>query len=378
MPIGPTAVIDHAALRHNLGLVRRHAPSSKVWAVIKADAYGHGMARTAASLSGADGFAVARIAEAVLLREAGATRPILVLAGALAADEMQEAARLDLDLALHQGGQLELLERIEAERPLRVWIKVDTGMHRLGFQPEEVPPVLERLRACAAVRSPPGLMTHLANADDPADPLSQQQCDRLRSLARPGQALNIGNSGGILSCPAARTDWVRPGIMLYGSSPFGKGNAGALGLRPAMTLKTRLVAVRRLRRNDRVGYGGTYSCPEDMPVGVAAIGYGDGYPRHAPTGTPVLVGGVRAPLAGRVSMDTITLDLRGAPAAAPGDEVILWGGELPAEEIASRAGTISYELFCGVSGRVPRHHVASSPASACHPPAESAPGPSDL
>jgi alanine racemase len=370
MPIGPTAVIDHAALRHNLGLVRRHAPSSKVWAVIKADAYGHGMTQTAGSLSQADGFAVARVAEAVVLREAGVTRPILVLAGALAADEMGEAVRRDLDLALHQGAQLELLERIGTERPLRVWIKVDTGMHRLGFHPQELPPVLERLGASPAVRSPPGLMTHLANADDPGDPLSQLQCERLKELARPGQALNIGNSGGILSCPGSRTDWVRPGIMLYGASPFGKGEGGALGLRPAMTLKTRLVAVRRLRRNDRVGYGGTYSCPEDMPVGVAAIGYGDGYPRHAPAGTPVLVGGIRVPLVGRVSMDTITLDLRAAPSASPGTEVLLWGDGLPAEEIAGCAGTISYELFCGVTARVPRDHVARQPAWAGHPAVE--------
>jgi alanine racemase len=230
-------------------------------------------------------------------------------------------------------------------------------MHRLGLHPAEVPGALKRLSACPTVQTPTGLMTHLANADDPSDPLSNLQCERLRSLAAKDRELNIGNSGGILAFPASRVDWVRPGIMLYGSSPLTGRSAEELGLRPVMTLKTRLIGVRNLRRKDRVGYGGVYACPEDMRVGVAAIGYGDGFPRHAPSGTPVLVGNQRAPLIGRVSMDSISIDLRGIPGAASGDEVTLWGRGLPAEEIAARAGTITYELFCSVSARVHRKHI---------------------
>ena len=354
--MGPRAVIDHAALRHNLGQVRRHAPASRVWAVMKSVAYGHGMAQAAKSLAGADGFAVARTEEAVRLREAGVKKAILVIAGALARDELDAAVHHRLELGVHQEEQLGLLERVGAEQALKIWVKVDTGMHRLGLDPETVPGVLERLNACPGVQAPVGLMTHLANADDPRDPLSETQCRGLRALAGPGQPLNIGNSGGILAFPASRTDWVRPGIMLYGASPFGGVSAASLGLTPVMTLATRLIAVRRLRRGDRIGYSGTFRCPEDMPVGVAAIGYGDGYPRHAPTGSPALVGGRRVPLMGRVSMDSITLDLRTVPTARPGDEVVLWGRGLPAEEIARRAGTISYELFCGVTGRVRKEH----------------------
>jgi alanine racemase len=297
------------------------------------------------------------VEEGLRLRAAGVTKPLLVFAGALVPEEVDAAAYHRMELALHQEGQMALLEKTRLSRPLRVWVKVDTGMHRLGFHPEAVPDVLERLGACAGVGAPVGLMTHLANADDPQDPLSDLQCARLRALARPGQPLSIGNSGGILAFPGARSDWIRPGIMLYGASPFMGRNASALGLEPVMTLKTRLIAVRRLRQGHRVGYGGAYRCPEDMLVGVAAVGYGDGYPRHAPTGTPVLVNGERAALVGRVSMDSLSIDLRGVVGACVGDEVTLWGQGLPAEEIAEKAATISYELFCGVKARVRREHL---------------------
>lgn len=355
----PSVLIDRGALRHNLAQVSRHAPKSRVWAVVKADAYGHGMESVATALSGVDGLAVARVEEALRLREAGLTKPILVLAGAMLADEVDVAERHHLELALHQDEQIALLERKRSTRPIRVWVKVDTGMHRLGFHPRSVPAVLERLRNRAGVTPLAGLMTHLANADDPDDALSDLQCERLRALACAGEVLNIGNSGGILAFPASRVAWVRPGIMLYGSSPLTGRNASELGLRPVMTLHARLMAVRRQRQGDRIGYGGTYSCPQDMDVGFAAIGYGDGYPRHAPTGTPVLVAGRRASLVGRVSMDSIALDLRTVPGTAVGDQVILWGRGLPVEEIAEWAGTISYELFCGVTVRVRKEYVDS-------------------
>jgi alanine racemase len=357
MDVFPRAVIDHAALRDNLAVARRHARHSRVWAVIKANAYGHGMEQVGDSLGSADGLAVARVEEAGRLREAGIARPILVLEGPLSADEFAFAAEHRLELTLHRPGQVALLAKVGLPRPLRVWIKVDTGMHRLGFDPAEVPELLRRLAGDAQVDGPPGLMTHLANADDTHDGLTQLQCDRLRALdplAR--HRLSIGNSAGILAFPASRTHWVRPGIMLYGASPLTGCTAAELGLRPVMTLQTRLIAVRSLRRGDAIGYGGTYVCAEDMPVGVVAIGYGDGYPRHAPIGTPVVVRGRRAPLVGRVSMDMISIDLRSVPDAAVGDSVTLWGEGLPVDEIAERAGTIAYELLCQVTARVETEH----------------------
>jgi len=318
------------------------------------------MEPSAAALAAADGFAVARLEEALRLRAAGVEHPILVLNGALSREETEAAWEASLDLALHRAEQADWLAALPTTaggRGLRIWLKVDTGMHRLGLEPAQVPRLLARVAACPAVAPEVGLLTHLANADEPADPLTDLQCQRLRTLARPGQALNIGNSAGILAWPTARADWVRPGIMLYGSSPFSDREAAALDLKPVMTLKTQLSATHLFRAGERIGYGGTFVCPEDMPVGVAAIGYGDGYPRHAPSGTPVLVQGQRAALIGRVSMDSITLDLRPVPEAGTGDEVILWGQGLPVEEIARAAGTISYDLLCGVSPRVRREFI---------------------
>jgi alanine racemase len=363
MLAGLRALIDHAALRANLAVVRRHAPRSRVWAVIKANAYGHGMVQVAEALADADGFALARVEEAVRLREAGVRKPLLVLEGAASAEELEAADRNRLELAVHQEEQVALLDQCRLTGPLRLWLKVDTGMHRLGLRPEAVPSLLERLRDDPRVDPPVGLMTHLANADDPADGLTISQCCRLTDLARGGpMPLSIGNSAGILACPESRTDWVRPGIMLYGASPVAGRAADEFGLRPVMTLRSRLIAVKRLSRGDAVGYGGTYVCPEAMPVGVVGIGYGDGYPRQAPTGTPVSIRGREAPLVGRVSMDMITVDLRPVPEAAVGDEVTLWGEGLSVDRVAELAGTISYELLCRVTRRVRFEHANASPS----------------
>lgn len=357
MQVCPRAIIDHAALRHNLDIVRRHAPDSRVWAVVKANGYGHGMLEVGATLASADGLAVARVEEAVRLRDAGIARPILVLEGALFDQELAAAYEHRLDLVLHRSEQVAFLERLGTVGSLRVWVKVDTGMHRLGLDPAEAPALLARLRDNPYIEGSPGLMTHLANADDTRDGLTQVQCERLRALDPAARyRLNIGNSAGILAFPASRAHWVRPGIMLYGASPLIGRTAAELELQPVMTLQTQLIAVRSLRCGDAIGYGGTYVCPEDMPVGVVAIGYGDGYPRHAPAGTPVLVNGKRAPLVGRVSMDMINIDLRSLPDAVEGDLVTLWGEGLPVDEIAERAGTISYELLCQVTARVRREH----------------------
>jgi len=360
----PRAIIDHSALRHNLAVARRHAPSSRIWAVVKSNGYGHGMAQVAAGLEDADGFAVARVEEGVRLREGGVGLPILVLEGIRDEQELAAAQEHRLELALHRPGQLALLEHVSTGDLQPLWLKVDTGMHRLGFDPKEVEALLRLLGTHSRIVGSLGLMTHLANADDTRDPLTKQQCERLRALDPFGKCrLSIGNSAGILAFPESRTDWVRPGIMLYGASPLTDRTAGDLGLRPVMTLQTRLIAVRSLNRGDAIGYGGTWVCPEDMAVGVVAIGYGDGYPRHAPAGTPVLVDGRHASLVGRVSMDMIHIDLRGVPGASVGDLVTLWGEGLPVEEIAERAGTISYELLCQVTTRVRMEH-RSRPDSA--------------
>jgi alanine racemase len=359
---GPEARIDLAALRHNLGVVRAHAPASRVWAVIKADAYGHGAGRAAAVLADADGFALARVHEALALRRVGVHKPLLVLEGFADADELSAAVVAGLALAVHDPWQIELLEhrlgRLPPTPPLALWLKVDTGMGRLGLQPGQTAAAVARLRRLEPSVRLAGLMTHLANADDPEHPLTAVQCGTARRLAgEHGLPLSIGNSAGILAHAAARTDWVRPGIMLYGATPMLNATAEALGLRPVMTLTSRLIAVRRLERGAAVGYGSTFVCPEAMTVGVVAIGYADGYPRHAPPGTPVLVHGRRAPLIGRVSMDMVTIDLRGVPEAAAGDVVTLWGEGLPVEEIAARVGTINYELLCRLSPRVRVVHL---------------------
>ncbi len=354
MSRGAGALIDLAALRHNLGQARRAAPDSRVMAVIKANAYGHGLLRVAGALREADAFAVASVEEARELREAGIDTRVVVLEGFFDRDDLEQASRLGLELVVHHEEQLALLERTALARPVTVWLKVDSGMHRLGFSSELVAAARERLRACAQVAAPLHWMTHLACADDRRDPRTERQLQGFRDVlgAEPGER-SVANSAGILGWPATHAAWNRPGIMLYGASPFIGGRAERDDLRPVMTLSTRLIAVNQLRKGDAVGYGAAWVCPEDMPVGVAAIGYGDGYPRHAKAGTPVLVNGRRAALVGRVSMDMICLDLRGYPAAHVGDPVVLWGEGLPVEEVARHAGTIPYELLCGVTARVP-------------------------
>ena len=353
MAFAPRALIDHAAFRHNLHCVRRAAPHSRVWAVIKANGYGHGLLRAAKGLEAADGFAVARPDEGMALREAGVDKPILLLEGVLRGEELALASAARLQPVVHQRRHLDLLQGTATATPLTVWVKVDTGMHRLGFPPKEVDEVVHRLESMPSVGGKVGLITHLANADDRSDPLTLHQCEMVRGLpAASGRPLSIGNSGGVLGWPEAQGDWVRPGIMLYGVSPFTGTSAEQEGLRPVMTLQAPLIAVRRLEAGDAVGYGGSYRCPEAMPVGVIGIGYGDGYPRHAAEGTPVRIGDREVPLIGRVSMDMITVDLRRAPKVSVGDWATLWGEGVPVEHVAARAGTIAYELLCNVAERV--------------------------
>ncbi|MGH8144994.1 MAG: alanine racemase [Rhodanobacteraceae bacterium] len=348
-----TATIHVDALRGNLARVRSLAGNAKVMAVVKADAYGHGLERCARALAGADAFGVASIADGLRLRAAGNRQRIVVLSGPDAASDIAEMRRLQLEAVIHHDSQLAMLEAERGGDPLRVWLKFDTGMHRLGFPVERAVELHARLGALPAVDPAIVLMTHFASSDEFDNDFTARQTkiflDAMKNL--PGERA-LSNSAGLLGWPAARGDWIRAGGVLYGLS-VAEGKTGAdFDFMPAMTLTTRLVSINRIARGERIGYGATYECPEDMPVGVAAIGYGDGYPRSAQSGTPVLVGDAPAQVIGRVSMDLLTLDLRNAPNAAVGDVVMLWGPQLPVETIAQHAGTISYELTCGVTRRV--------------------------
>jgi alanine racemase len=350
----PQAIIDISALRHNLRRVRELAPRSQVMAIVKADGYGHGLEGIAEALMETDAFAVARLEEGLVLRQAGYRCPIVLLEGIADKEELQLAATYNFTLVIHEAIQLDLLRQVPVEAPLSVWLKVDTGMHRLGFPPEAMPEVIASLRHCRAVASIIGLMSHFANADQAEDSLTALQLETFKGIPAPGLARSIANSAAIMAYPQTYFDWVRPGLMLYGASPFADCVGAAMGLKAVMTLKSRLIAIHHLRAGDRVGYGASWVCPEPMAVGVAAIGYGDGYPRHAVSGTPVLVNGRPVSLVGRVSMDMITLDLRSQPEARIGDPIIAWGPGLPVEEVALHADTIPYELLCQVAARVPR------------------------
>lgn len=349
----PTQVlIDLSALRHNLSQVREAVPGCKVMAAIKADAYGHGLVRAAQVLHDADGFGVAAIEEALQLRQAGIESPITLLEGFFHIDELPLIDEHRIDLVLHQPWQVEALEQARFSQSPRVWLKLDTGMHRLGFAPDKAAEWWQRLEQNRSLISL-GQMTHLACADELGSEATHQQLAQFTEATRTldGEK-SIANSAGIVGWPDSRGDVVRPGIMLYGVSPLIGGRAAQHNLRPVMTFSSQLIAIEQHSKGEAIGYGATWRCPETMPVGVVAVGYGDGYPRHAPSGTPVLLNDRIVPLVGRVSMDMITVDLRSQPDARVGDPVVLWGEGLPAEEVAEHAGTIAYELFCGVTSRV--------------------------
>lgn len=343
-----TISIDGSALRHNLSRVRAYAPDSKVMAVIKANAYGHGVETAAAHLEDADAFALAMVGEAVVLRRAGINRPLVVLQGFNGMDELRACAEHGLQPVVHQPWQAEMIAAATGMR-LDVWLKVDTGMHRLGIQPDNVDQAYASLDAAAV--SSIRFMTHFANAEDPDNTLNNKQIEELINVtSRYDAERSMANSAAITALPDSYMDWVRPGIMLYGASPLLAVSAIDLDLKPVMKLTSRLISVQQVQKGEAIGYGSTWRCPEAMPVGVVAIGYGDGYPRHAPSGTPVVVNDHRCQVVGRVSMDSICIDLRGLDlegvTAAGGDQVQLWGDELPVDEVALSAGTIAYELLC--------------------------------
>jgi alanine racemase len=354
------AWVDTAALRHNLGTIRAYAPGAKVMAVIKANAYGHGLVSTALALSDADSFAVARLEEGLVLRAAGVRTPIVLLEGVFSAEQLAEAAHHGFELVVHDPLQLKLLEAHRGTERFVIWIKVDTGMNRLGFRPESFPDALARLRALTIPALELRVMTHLARADERNEAMTRAQVglfdQTLTASALVGGrrlATSIGNSAGTLGWPNAHGEWVRPGLALYGVSPFANETAAEHGLRPVMTLETTVLTVRDVKRGESVGYAAAWRATRDSSIAILAAGYGDGLPRHLANGTPVLVGGARYPLVGRVSMDMIAVDVTGAPRIAAGNRAVVWGEGLPVEEVAAHAGTIPYELLCGVSQRVP-------------------------
>lgn len=346
-----TASIHIDALRHNLGVIRARAPMASVMAVVKADGYGHGLERVAQALVGADAFGVAALSDARRLRAAGLSQKILLLSGFDEPADLAQLRQLDVDTVVHHASQLDMLAH-DRGSPIKVWLKMDSGMHRLGFPPQAYAEAHARLRSMPNVASDIVCMSHLASSEDLSSTQTPAQCACFDSHVPGGAPVSLANSAGILLWPQTHRQWLRAGGALYGLS-VAAGKSGAdFGLKPAMTLGTRLISVQTVAAGERVGYSGTYTCPESMPVGVAAIGYGDGYPRNIRSGTPVLLNGRRVPVIGRVSMDLMTLDLRSQPTAAVGDPVVLWGEGLPVEEIAEAAGTISYELTCSITRRV--------------------------
>jgi alanine racemase len=346
------AHIDLSALQHNLAQIKILAPAQKVLAMIKSNGYGHGILPVAKALSQADAFGVACLPEALKLQEAHINKPIVLLSGVLDSAELQLAAQHQFQLVVHEKFQIELLQQAKLLRPLIVWLKIDTGMHRLGFSPEQFLDAYQQLKNCPNVKHII-LMTHLANADLPKHASITQQLKLFATLtADLTEAKSIVNSAGIMALPNAHAQWIRPGISLYGVSPFAEAIATKLALKPVMTMTAPVIAVHQLRKGDAVGYGSTWVCPEEMSIAVLGIGYGDGYPRQMQNGAPVLLNGVRCALAGRVSMDMITIDIRGCTNVKIGDQATLWGKDLPAEEVAPYANTIAYTLFCGLTQRV--------------------------
>lgn len=349
------ADIDLSALRHNLDLARGLAGSARVMAVIKADAYGHGIVQAAQALAdSADGLAVARLDEVLTLRDAGIRNRLLLLGSLLDSEQLLECAQRDIDVVVHDP---ETCQRVLTHQgaPLRIWLKLDSGMHRLGMLPDDFMRAHRQLATSTSVRELLHI-SHFASADEPDNPQtdSQLQCfQRIRQqLGAEQTPLSQANSAALINRPDSRAQWVRPGIMLYGDNPLAEHHP--LPLRPVMHLRSRVLAVRSVQTGEKVGYGGDWVAQRPSTIATIGIGYGDGYPRHAPSGTPVAVKKRIAPLAGRVSMDSLSIDVTDLPTPQIGDEVELWGQSVPVTEVARRAGTISYTLLTGVSPRVPR------------------------
>ncbi|AVV38107.1 alanine racemase [Pantoea vagans] len=346
------ATINQQALRHNLTVVRQAAPASRVWSVVKANAYGHGIDRVREALSATDGFALLNMEEAILLREQGWKKPILLLEGFFQPEDLQLIDRYRLTTSVHSNWQIKALASASLSAPVDIYLKMNSGMNRLGFRPEQVSGAWQKLRALSNVGEMT-LMAHFADAENPQGLIAP-----LQRVEQAAEGLNcprsLSNSACTLWHPEAHFDWVRPGIILYGASPSGDWQdiAGS-GLKPVMTLSSEIIAVQQLQAGDGVGYGYRYHASTAQRIGVVACGYADGYPRHAPTGTPVCVDGVMTQVVGAVSMDMITVDLTPCPQAGIGSSVELWGEQVKIDQVAKAAGTVGYELMCALAPRVP-------------------------
>lgn len=353
MSRGAIATINLSALQHNYSKIRELAKNKSILAMIKSNGYGHGLLRIAKNLPQADALGVACVEEALILREAGVKNSIICMEGFFDPAEIPLMVQQHLIPVIHHAEQIAQLEKAKVTAPMTVWLKIDTGMHRLGFTVDKALDAYHRLQNLSFIKQPIGVMTHLADADNPDPTFTQRQIDAFTKITKDFKGpKSIVNSAGIIAFPQAHLDWVRPGILLYGVSPFANRCGEEYDLQPVMTLSAKIIEIKQCRRADSIGYGCAFCCPNDMPVGIVSIGYGDGYPRHVPNGTPVLVNGKICPIVGRVSMDMIAIDLQSQPQARINDRVVLWGEGLPVEKIAQFAGTIGYELLCGVTQRV--------------------------
>ena len=362
--VSAAAEISLKALKHNLEQVRDLAPNSKILAMIKADAYGHGIDPVAKALANADALGVARVGEAIELRNAGVDAELVLMEGCFDVQEYQQAITHNLQLVIHNQQQLEQFLKLSTTRKLKVWLKLDTGMHRLGFDEVEFENALALLQNAEHCDPDIVLISHMACADEIDSEMNQKQIEQFSSvMAGKSFKQSMANSATIISKPELHLDWVRPGLMLYGCSPMANASGDHHGLLPVMKFTTKVIAIKAVKKGEFVGYGSRWQSQQDTHIAVLAVGYGDGYPRHAKDGTPVMIGDKRYPLVGSVSMDMITIDIGedqlqiGEDQLQIGDEAVLWGGNLPAEEVAQWADTISYTLFCGITKRVIRKYI---------------------
>lgn len=345
------ASIDQSAFRHNLGIVKSLAPQSKVMAVVKANGYGHGLLAAAQGLAQADGFAVLGLEEAIFLRDAGFNQTVLMLEGVFQAGELVDAARADISIVVHHNEQIAMLENIVLQKPVQVFAKMNNGMNRLGFRPEHYAQAVARLAGCANVAQIT-LMTHFATADE--HPGVEHPLKQFRQATQGmNYPVSLANSAAIFRHPETHADWIRSGIMLYGASAVAGTPAQSYQLRPVMTLNSEIIATQEIKPGESVGYGNRFTAARNTRVGIVACGYADGYPRHAPNGTPVMVAGQLTQTIGRVSMDMLFVDLTEIPGSGVSSAVELWGAQLPVDTVAEQAGTIGYELLCALSPRVP-------------------------
>lgn len=352
------AVIDLSAIAHNLGMAKRLSGNARIAAAVKANAYGHGLTAVLPALAQADWFAVASVDEAMAIRACGNFKPVLLLEGVFEPDEYALCAEHRFEPVIHHPSQMEMLEKTTLSWPIKPWIKLDTGMHRLGLTRRQFQDILARLSEYPMATGPFAVMTHMASADEAGSDFSERQWDAFNSaVATLDVPKSAANSAALMFQAEIRADIIRPGIMLYGAGPDWQRHGCSLGLKPAMRLTTKVIALREIEEGQAVGYGGTWCAKRPSMIATAAVGYGDGYPRAASANGMVMVKGHEVPLAGRVSMDMIGIDVTEIPNMVPGDEVVLWGPELPVERLAQASGTISYELLCGVTDRVPRRCV---------------------